>query len=283
MNCIEFELAAEHAIETRDPLSPAASEHLSACAVCRQSWELQQQLDVVIDAWRLVQPSASMTDAVLMELASPAGRVDNPTAGEWEEDLGPLPLGTLPGEPEIPGTWDERLSAPSFGMRPAIGQVTGPISSRFTTPGQSTTANSQKVRSGTVAMIAVAACMVIAGMLMTRLGRVDVNELSRTRGIGSIEVAKSDPPLDLSGTLTEVFSDLKSEYREMADDTRSMARDMVSAIPYRVEVSAFPESDKIELLPDSSEMVRILQPIGSRVETAFGFLWNAIPKEIPPG
>jgi hypothetical protein len=280
MNCTEFEIAAESAVETRNPLIAAAIEHLSTCAECRHSWELQQQLNAVIEAWQTVQPSAGLADSVLAELAAPGGGVGRDSFKE--RDLKDAEEKRDQGQ-ELSGMWDERpCSSTSASIENRAGAInlagpgTGPVYPATMGP-------NQKTRSAAFAIAAVAACMVVAALFATRFdvnGRDDLAEIPHPK---TTEVAKTDVPLDLSSTLNEVFSDLKTEYHEMASETKAMAREMVIALPHRVDAVAVPDSENVELLPNSSDMVRMLEPIGSRVESAFGFLWNAIPSELPSG
>lgn len=247
MNCTEFEIAAQRAVETRNSLAQPAVEHLATCADCRQAWELQRWLNETIDVWRMVQPSMGLADAVLAELATSGG---SDGSHSWDSD--------------------DSHSAASTG---AQGR----------TVSRSTSAAGRQNRSAAFAMVAVAACLVIAALFASQFGGNAGHELARTGRGQKAEVAQSDARLDVSRTLTEVFSDLKTEYREMANETTAIAREMVIAFPQRVDISALPQSSTTELLPDSSDMVRMLEPIGSRVESAFGFLWNAIPSELPSG
>ena len=93
----------------------------------------------------------------------------------------------------------------------------------------------------------------------------------------------ANSPIDLPLTLTEVFSDLRSEYRDLASETTSVARDLVNGLPVRVEVPVRPQPDVVVFGPTANDVGRIWRPIGSRVESALSFLWQTVPSEVPSG
>lgn len=274
MNCTEFEIAAECAVESRSSLVPAAIEHISACTECRRSWELQQQLNAVINAWRTVQPSAGFADVVFAELTIPDGVRGQELSKEKalrDENW------------DFADTWDERPRSPSSAF---VENRTDAIALAGRDSGldcRTTTSVDQKNRSGAFPIAAAAVCLAVAALFTTRFGRDSADELTNAPQQQTTSVAKTDVPPDLSSTLTEVFSDLKTEYHEMASETKAMAREMVISLPHRVDTQAAPDSENVELLPNSDDMVRMLEPIGSRVESAFGFLWNTIPSKLPAG
>jgi len=251
MNCIEFEAAVEHAVETREPLAPTMLEHTSTCTDCRQFWEVQQQLDAVIVAWRSAKPPVELVGAVLVELAKPFG------ADSLRRIESRLEQDDLWANEVISGSRTNAIQAPS--------------------------ATTRKSQSGHLAMASVAACVAFAVVFATQFSGQDRHELARAPQTRMIDRNDVNAPVDVSSTLTAVFSDLRSEYREMASETTSVAREMVNAIPHRVPVSALPVRDEIDLRPNPSDVVRMWQPIGSRVESALGFLWQAIPSEVPSG
>lgn len=282
MNCTEFEIAAEYAVETRTSLAAVALAHLSTCGECRRAWELQQQLDVVIGAWRSVQPGVGLADGVLAEIA---GTVGSNGWDLWDEcdqwDDGNEELSEV-RDRRVP-TWDERLRSSFSELQANSGNFNGATVRHGMSDDQSAPVTRPTTRSGALVIASAAACLVFAVLFASQFGVNDGNNLAGNRQGRTSDVVVADTALDVSSTLTEVFSDLKSEYREMASETTAMAKDMVDAIPHRLDVSSRPDSDKIELHPNSSDMARILEPIGSRVESAFGFLWNAIPSELPSG
>jgi len=248
MNCTEFEAAIERSIENRKPVAASLLRHAETCAGCRAIVDRHQQLELAISAWRTAQPSAHFVDAVLAELANPS----------WEED------------PEI-----VRLSVDhgdgSIGLEIAV--------ERVFTPAKPPT--DRRSRADGWAVVSAAACLFIVASIALSTSN-HLTNLARNAAPRTTVVAAK--PIDVSGTLTAVLSDLQSEYQEMASETSSVARDVVKAIPAApVTVSVLTGSDEIEFLPDSSGVERMWRPIGSRVETAFGFLWQAVPSQPPSG
>ena len=138
-------------------------------------------------------------------------------------------------------------------------------------------------RSGILAVASVAACLVLAVIFATnQAGRSSV-DLARVSPTPPIEQPITFTPLDVSQTLTAVFSDIRSEYREMASETTAVARDLVNVFPQHVSVPFQASHDELELRPTSGDVVRIWRPISSQVESALGFLWQAVPSEVPAG
>lgn len=254
MNCIEFESAVERAVETRMPLPSALLEHAARCAECQKLWEQQRQLDEAITAWRSVMPRKSLADAVLAELALPV-RLDN-------QDV--LDDFAICDESEISLV---DLKPQSFAM---------PVRS----------ATEAKQRSGLLALTSVAACMIVAVVFTSQYARRDLDPArnlasERPKSQSDLKVVESN--VDVSSTLTAVFSDLQSEYRGMADETTAVAREMVNAIPHPIAVSVLPDSDPISLHPNPDDLGRMWKPIGAGVESAFGFLWQTVPSQVPSG
>lgn len=249
MNCTEFEAAIERSIENREPFAAALLRHAESCVGCRAILDQQQQLDLAISAWRTAQPSALLVDAVLAELANPI----------WEED------------PEI--------------VRLLAGRADGSIAleipvERGSTPLKPTT--DRRSRTAGWAVVSAAACLFVVASIVLNTANQSTDFARNSAQRTTVVAAK--PVVDVSGTLTAVLSDLQSEYQEMASETTSVARDVVKAIPAApVAVSVLSGSDDIGFLPDSSGVERIWQPIGSSVETAFGFLWQAVPSQSPSG
>ena len=270
MNCIEFESALEFSIETRLPLEHLAVNHILDCDRCRSEWEIRCQLDTAIDEWRSdvgIQAVADLTDQQLSSLANAMHPTIPPV------DLCDLVLAELL-EPAITyGVAKPNLTGhqllPQRGLRT---KSKGPDIQR---------------RSGFLAVVAVAACLMLAVIFATNQADRDSAELVRVSPPSDIEKSATPTapptPLDVSQTLTAVLSDIRSEYREMASETTSVARDLVNALPQHVTVP-FPASrDEVELTPTSGDVVRIWRPISSPVESALGFLWQAVPSEVPAG
>ncbi len=264
MNCIEFEAALELSVETRQPLEFLALKHTLECESCRSDWEIHRQLDTAIGAWRSgvgIEALTSLTDQQLKALATGRDQVSSP-AGLLDSVLAELI------DPALTVAVSEPDGRTHHGLP------------RTALHSKSKDSNSQR-RSGVLAVASVAACLVLAVIFATnQAGRSSV-EVARVSPAPAIDPISTT--LDVSQTLTAVFSDIRSEYREMASETTSVARDLVNALPQHVTVS-FPSShDEVELRPTSEDVVRIWRPISSRVESALGFLWQAVPSEVPAG
>lgn len=247
MNCIEFETAAERVVETRQSPSSGMTEHLSSCAGCRQIWERQQQLDSAIAAWKIAQPRINLANAVLNELARPASILDR------ELDFTDIPV----HHASEPGSVVTRAS-----LNTNVPQVPS--------------------RSSPLPLLATAACLVIAILFAMSFSSNDRHELASRQNVVPATQVDAELPLDMSETLTAVISDLRSEYRDVATETTAIAREMVGGISPSVEMSPL-ATDAAELLRDSKDFVRMFSPIGDGVESALGFLWQALPSEIPAG
>jgi hypothetical protein len=231
MNCIEFEIAVEMAVEQRQPLDSALLEHAQSCPECQQVWEMHQGLESALTVWRFAEAPAGLADAVLRDL----GRPELTESSE-------IPLVSLP-----------RTS--------------------------STVRTAKSNRSSSVAILAMSACLMIAAVFVVRASRQGSVDLAQQK----LRSNDSTAAVDLPGTLTEVLSELKSEYSGMAVETTTAAREMVNAIPRPETVAMLPDADEFPLNEASSEMTRILKPIGTQVGSALGFLWQAVPSEIPSG
>ena len=265
MNCIEFEAALEHSVETRQPLESLALKHTLECENCRSEWEIHCQLDSAIGAWRSgggIQALSCLTDQQLKALATGIGPESLPT-GLLDSVLAELI------DPALTVTRSEPDGRTHHGL---------PRTALYS---KSKDSDSQR-RSGVLAVASVAACLVLAVVFAT-------NQAGRS----SVDLARVSPPpaiehpvtttLDVSQTLTAVFSDIRSEYREMASETTSVARDLANVFPQHVTVPFQASHDELELRPTSGDVVRIWRPISSRVESALGFLWQAVPSEVPAG
>ncbi len=263
MNCIEFEAALEISVEMRLPLEPAALNHTLNCDHCRSEWEIHCQLDSAIDAWRWnagIQAVGGLADHQLKALASTVHLVTPPS------DLCDLVLAELTMSPVSLGSFkSDARDHQQLALR-------------------SKPKNSDsRSRSGFLAVASAAACVVLTVIFATnRAGRSSA-ELARVSTPPAIEQPTNPTSLDVSKTLTAVLSDIRSEYREMANETTSVARDLVNVFPQHVTVP-FPSSpNEVELHPTSGDVVRIWHPISSQVESALGFLWQAVPSEVPAG
>ncbi|MEI8021487.1 MAG: hypothetical protein WCH39_24975 [Schlesneria sp.] len=294
MNCIEFEAALELSIETRQPLEflsleeldvlsrvkvprvhgaeapgkplVAALKHTLECESCRREWEIHCQLDTVIDAWRSeigIQALTGLTDQQMKAFAAGIDPASLP-AGLRDSVLAEL----------IDPALTRGLSQPDAGTHHGL--------PRTAIHSKSEDSDSLR-RSGILAVASVAACLALAVIFATNQARRSSFDLARVSPAPAIEQPITVTPLDVSQTLTAVFSDIRSEYREMASETTAVARDLVNVFPQHVSVPFQATHDELELHPTSGDVVRIWRPISSQVESALGFLWQAVPSEVPAG
>lgn len=246
MNCIEFEAALAGQRDASSPLSPEAIEHLSDCSECFQQWTLNPQMNTAIQAWRSVTDVPDLADRVLVELANSS---------------------------EQPST--ARLFDRS-------GTVTQPLRS-----GPSGDRNAVATGRGRLALFAsIAACTIVVVAGLTQRGPQGGVELARQPNSRAAASPMESPLVEVSSSLSEVFSDLGSEYREIARETSLAARDLARVLPQVSDVTPrLDSSDESESETQgvSTDPSKIWRPISSRVETALGFLWQAIPQDVPAG
>jgi hypothetical protein len=150
-----------------------------------------------------------------------------------------------------------------------------------------------RVRSGGRAVMSVAAVLIVVAVFSSRYASAPFNLAHDTSGTDAQGNGDAPPGIDhstlsVAQTLSTVLSDLKSEYHELASETSSAARELVNALPHRIVLPVGPNSavndvPLTELPLKSSDVARAWLPIGSRVETALGFLWQAIPNDVPAG
>jgi hypothetical protein len=238
MNCIEFEAALEYQIESRMEIDPLTMEHVGQCPQCQIAWQIHQQLDAAIVAWRPVEASAGLVDKVLAEL-----------------------MAAMPDLQTVRTTGDRVTSSRQI----------------------ETSRTSLAFGHRSTALVASAACLMMAVVFLTQLERRELPGIVRRSHSSGRKVEVAQAPLDVSLTLSEVLSDLRSEYHEMATETKSAAMELVNGIPRQIEIPRGPDADEILVRPISSDVSRIWRPIGSRVETALGFLWQSLPTEVPSG
>ena len=247
MNCIEFEAALERGIETREPLVSSAIEHAAVCSDCRIDWDIHRQLDAVIAVWRPVEPPLNLVDSDFAD--SVLAELTMPIVTN-----GLLANMVMNGHRATPVQSNSRTSA-----------------------------SVPRGRSSGFAIASVAVCLFIAVISTTQHTRRNSLDLARADRARITVRASSQSSLDVSQTLTAVISDLRSEYREMAAETTLVARNLVNAIPHHIPVTIRSDPDEIQPRPRSSAVARIWLPIGNRVESALGFLWQAVPSEVPSG
>lgn len=244
MNCVEFESAVEHAVEARAPLAEAAVAHAKVCSHCQQIWALNQQLDQIIGVWQQSSPPAGFVDSVIAKLTDPTYASEPRDLSDLGLDLRPQPIRT----PQCP-----------FPVR-------------------------RSTRTQMVAVVSMASCLLVAviGLLyLTSESNPLANQLAKSDAF-PIEVT-TDASYNVSDRLAGVISGIRSEYREIASGTTSAAREIVTSIPLRVAESVLPDAEDFEMIPDANDVKRILQPIGARVGSAFSFLLETVPSEIPAG
>jgi|GEM_PF-5714293 hypothetical protein len=239
MNCIEFESAMERAIELRQPLAATTLEHTMTCAACRRNWELQRQLEIAIAAWRLTQPPAKFTEAVMADVLQPAMAVDSV---------------------------DDDLIADNDWHMVAV--RSNPRYAR---------------RSARLLLVSPVACLLIAFLLMTffseKPSRLQVDDMVEAAQNRSEKFVAVGSPPDVSATISEVFTDFRSEYDDVASDTRLAAIDVVKSIPPRVAMSIPDEPNETETSLDHEHSGRVWHPISNRVKVAMGFLWQIVPSD----
>lgn len=258
MNCVEFESAVEFAVEERQPLAEHVYEHASACAQCQTLLSLQFQLNLAIDAWQSSErPSEGFVDRVLAEVSRPA----------WDDDSDLEDIPTIRHAPRL--------------ERPAIQSPSIPNAKIGVAP---ETLEKAARRSHQMALSSVVACLLLVAVTTSFISTSQHDMFGGLLTFHRVQPLTHDElaMLDVSDTIAEVFSDLKSGYREMASETSVAAREIVEAMP-EMATPPLPATDDLDLLPDSSDMKRLWRPIGSRVSTALGFLWQTVPSEIPAG
>ena len=257
MNCVEFESAVESAVENRQRPVRQLFEHASTCAHCRTRLSLECQLDQVIESWRSALPADGFVDRVLAEVAKPG----------WDDDLDTI---AVPLELEAPRIED-------------LG-VASTLNRTVALAGSTVRIETSVHRSHRIALISVVACLLLVAATTSLLSTFQTGSANRPFAVTRMQPLTHDElaALDVSDTIAEVFSDLRSGYRDMASGTSVAARDLVDSIP-EIAAPPMPDRDDLDLLPDSGDMKRLWRPIGRRVSTALGFLWQTVPSEIPAG
>lgn len=255
MNCNDFEIAVEHAIEDRTGLDPLALQHTTYCQICRDTWERQQTLDAAIMAWKSVQPSAGLTETVLSELERPS-EIDldclKPITGSEEADFYKLL--------EIP-------------------QPRQPLP--VTKPAKRSTGGVHWV------MLSLVSCLVVAILFAQQFSQKEVAQnqvdLANVDTDLGTEIADASLSRDYSETVSEVISELKSEYKGIANETSAVVDAIADVMSTRTPAGQTTTESDPDGFPKSGDAARVLQPIGSRVKTALGFLLLALPGERPKG
>ncbi len=151
---------------------------------------------------------------------------------------------------------------------------------------ESATASKPQARSGRWAVAATAACLALACLFAVRNG-----DDGRDRPMAHAPVAQSNDrttlanaaPVEVSESVVALLADLRAEYRDLADETRATARDLVAVLPQTVAwptpVLTNGNGDEPASAP-ASEMGR---SIGDQIGQAIGFLWQSVPSGEPSG
>lgn len=231
MNCTEFESAIESCVEERKSLAANATEHLATCAHCQMIFEQHQQLDAAILVWRFPVPSAGLADAVLRDLAVPAGKLDpafNENLDDWRDD----------------GV--ERGSRTRLVSNLSIAR-----------------AQTQFRRVSVVAVVACLCVGVISAIVFSGIhARRPLDTLANQQNQSKVSAEIVDGSVDVSSAITQVLFDLKSEYGQVANQTTSAAREIVRAIPPRPAVGAILSPDdwdrNREFVPKSESLAQDL-------------------------
>jgi hypothetical protein len=237
------------------------------CDICRREWEIHCLLDNAINVWRSDMEAQSIAELTEQQLQVFANTVYSPN----------LPTG-------LRDSAIAELTIPAMAMGSLVSNH-GAVHRGLSQSGQASTSNASVLnhRSGVLAVVSVAACLLLVVIFATNRVSRNSAEFARVVPSAVLEHSTNPTPLDVSQTLTTVFSDIRSEYREMASETTAVARDIVNVFPQHVTVPIPASRDEVELHPTSGDVVRIWRPISSRVESALGFLWQAVPSEVPAG
>ena len=254
MNCIEFDAAAERAIETRSPLDGPALAHAATCSSCQANLIRHRYLDSAIDSWKQVQPPSKLLEAVLSELSLMTSEHVDREADDLTPDH----------DIDVFEITDQSIlrSAPTVQAR------------------------MRRSRTSILAMTSLVACLFVMALVTLNfdtLSEQPKDRLTQSPPNRRMKFERSNAPYDVSNTLIEVYSDIRSEYREIASETSSAAKEIINAIPHHVVPPFATDAENIELLPDANDVGRILNPIGSRVATALDFLWQTVPSEASSG
>ena len=108
MNCTDFEIAVELAVESRTLFADDVLAHAGTCSDCQVVLQRNQALNIAIPAWRSVQLPADFTQHVLANLARTS---QNELPSNWNpsEDLVDV---------EMPSGNDHFPMSPVKSMRP---------------------------------------------------------------------------------------------------------------------------------------------------------------------
>lgn len=254
MNCKEFETAFEAAIERRSTLESTFVQHIGTCLNCRTVWQRQQSLDAAIAAWKEIQPPVGLDDAVLADLARSPNLTDL-------DCLAPL-------------TSSDELSD----LR-QLGYAQPPRPVRLAQTRNQTGFGGLLVVASSVACVVV--IVTFAQMFSrTPLGR-ELEDMANFNRIRSDQIAGTNLPRDYSKAMTEVMSEFKTEYDDFATETSAAVFAIADAMSPRSDAAVTQADGNSDLVPQASDAVKIWQPFGSRVKTAFGFLRLALPSQGP--
>jgi len=110
-----------------------------------------------------------------------------------------------------------------------------------------------------------------------------VDEIVNATRESRMKLASVDK-LDVSSTITEVMSDLRNSYDDMTGDVTSTPRVAATHVTSAQTVNSSQSESNDDVMPASSgNGTAVWRPISSRVKVAMGFLWLAVPGEVPSG
>lgn len=143
-----------------------------------------------------------------------------------------------------------------------------------------------QTRSERWAVVATAACLVLACVFAVRWG-----DVGRDRATAHVLVTRPDAltsvangvSVEVTESVVALFADLQTEYRGLADETQATARDLVAVLPPSVSWpdSLLTNGDGDE--PSSAPAAEIGRSIGDHIGQAIGFLWHSVPSGEPSG
>ena len=169
-----------------------------------------------------------------------------------------------------------------------------------TTPGISVSARADSRRWTAVAMVAACLIALIAVGIIHQSTPDDHNVAQNDRRKQNQREPEpadsgSDRTIAVASSVVAVLEDLRTEYQEIAEETRASARDFAVAIP------STPVTPWTELLlpdvasadpppvqspasaPSQGAVSVISRSIGSQIGEAMDFLWVAVPDGVPKG
>ncbi|MCH8827996.1 MAG: hypothetical protein IID45_00300 [Planctomycetes bacterium] len=261
MNCNTFERTLQEALEKR--ISADGEElrrHADACAECAGLLAENAVLAEAIPLWNARVPAVDLTDAVLTRWNGM--RRETVPVADRHADAGAIVSGT-----------------------------SKPIETVVSAPRPAATSRS---RIAFVAVVAVFLFLAAVPFLFERTSTPPANGVSQqqtgsnsnarvnrreTRSKKIIVVEQSHDDLD------HLIGDVGTAYLGLADEMRETFTDAADLLPFPQFGKGEPQGEKTNgpSFPAalSADWSRGLKPIGRKVEQAFGFLLDAIPRKRP--